>query len=94
MPTAGVNSVAAGASLLEFAEGEVTPFERVGRGYRYMTVQVFDVVAEHARILAAGGREGMAPVRLGEVAYISFVLDPDGNWIEISQRKSITGSLD
>jgi hypothetical protein len=22
------------------------------------------------------------------------VRDPDGNWIEISQRKSITGSLD
>ena len=36
----------------------------------------------------------MAPVRLGDVAYISFVRDPDGNWIEISQRKSITGSLD
>jgi hypothetical protein len=31
---------------------------------------------------------------LGDVAYISFVRDPDGNWIEISQRKSITGSLD
>ncbi|HBK11323.1 MAG TPA: VOC family protein, partial [Gammaproteobacteria bacterium] len=40
-----------------------------------------------------GGAEGMAPVRLGDVAYISFVRDPDGNWIEISQRKSITGSL-
>ena len=23
-----------------------------------------------------------------------FVRDPDGNWIEISQRKSLTGSLD
>ena len=42
----------------------------------------------------AGGREGMAPVRLGDVAYISFVCDTDGNWIEISQRKSITGSLE
>jgi lactoylglutathione lyase len=36
----------------------------------------------------------MAPVKLGDVAHISFVRDPDGNWIEISQRKSITGTLD
>lgn len=63
-------------------------------GFRYTTIQVFDVVAEHHSILARGGREGSAPVRLGDVAYISFVRDPDGNWIEISQRKSLTGSLD
>ncbi len=62
-------------------------------GCRYTTLQVFDVVAEHAGILSRGGREGAAPVRLGEVACISFVRDPDGNWIEISQRKSLTGSL-
>ena len=65
-----------------------------GIGYRYLTIQVFDVVAEHRAIVARGGQEGSAPVRLGDVAYISFVRDPDGNWIEISQRKSITGSLD
>ena len=62
-------------------------------GYRYTTLQVYDVLAEHAGILARGGREGAAPVKLGEVAYISFVRDPDGNWVEISQRKSLTGSL-
>ncbi len=67
---------------------------QVARGYRYLTVQVFDVVEAHALILAGGGREGRPPVRLGEVAHISFVLDPDGNWLEISQRKSLTGSLD
>jgi lactoylglutathione lyase len=65
-----------------------------GIGYRYLTIQVFDVVAEHAAILSRGGAEGTPPMRIGEVAYISFVRDPDGNWIEISQRKSITGSLD
>jgi lactoylglutathione lyase len=59
-----------------------------------MTFQVFDVVGTHRDILTAGGREGSAPVRLGDVAYISFVLDAEGNWLEISQRKSITGSLD
>jgi lactoylglutathione lyase len=30
---------------------------------------------------------------LGETARISFILDPDGNWIEISQRASLTGAL-
>jgi catechol 2,3-dioxygenase-like lactoylglutathione lyase family enzyme len=65
-----------------------------GIGYRYLTIQVYDVVGVHREILARGGLEGSAPVRLGDVAYISFVRDPDGNWIEISQRKSITGSLD
>ena len=84
----------AGASRIELIEGDLAPFERSGIGYRYMTFQVFDIVNEHTNILQMGGREGMAPIRLGEVAYISFVQDADQNWIEISQRKSITGSLD
>ena len=64
-----------------------------GIGFRYLTVQVFDVVAEHQAIVAAGAWEGRAPNVLGDVARISFIRDPDGNWIEISQRKSLTGSL-
>ncbi len=90
----GANTFKVGASRIKLQQGKVKPFERVALGYRYMTMQVFDVVTTHAQILAKGGHEGSAPVRLGEVAYISFVQDPDGNWIEISQRKSITGSLD
>jgi lactoylglutathione lyase len=89
------NLFAVGLSRIQLEAGKVaTPAERDGKGYRYMTLQVYDVVGEHANILANGGTQGMAPVRLGEVAYISFVRDPEGNWIEISQRKSITGSLD
>jgi len=86
---------ACGASQIRLLAGAATrdPIQQA-TGYRYLTVQVFDVVATHAGILARGGREGRAPIRLGEVAYISFVRDPDGNWIEISQRKSLTGSLD
>ena len=83
-----------GASRIAMTQHSVGPVERVATGYRYMTVQVFDVVGTHQALLDWGATEGMAPVRLGEVAYISFVCDPDGNWIEISQRKSITGSLD
>ncbi len=85
---------AVGASRIQLVSGEVGDFERAAPGYRYMTFQVFDVVGTHEHVLTHGGAEGMAPLRLGDVAYISFVRDPDGNWIEISQRKSITGSLD
>jgi predicted enzyme related to lactoylglutathione lyase len=91
---AGPHSFAVGASQIDVSQGEIAPIERAALGYRYMTMQVFDVVATHAKILSLGGTEGSAPVRLGEVAYISFIRDPDGNWIEISQRKSITGSLE
>ena len=94
LPAIGEHSVAVGASRISFTSGPVAPVERHAIGYRYVTMQVFDVVGEHQAIIDQGGTEGMAPVRLGEVAYISFVRDPDGNWIEISQRKSITGSLD
>ena len=65
-----------------------------GKGWRYITFQVFKVDTEHARILEHGGREAMAPRTLGATARISMVRDPDGNWIEISQRASITGSLE
>ena len=65
-----------------------------GPGWRYITVQIFKVDEEHAAILARGGAEGAAPRTLGETARISFIRDPDGNWIEMSQRASLTGSLD
>jgi len=67
---------------------------RDGLGIRYLTVQVRDVDAAHAHALASGMVEGMAPLRLGDVARISFVRLPDGDWIELSQRASLTGSLD
>ena len=65
-----------------------------GKGWRYITFQVFDVDREHADVLAHGGREARAPMTLGATARISMVRDPDGNWIELSQRASLTGSLE
>jgi len=65
-----------------------------GTGWRYITFQVFEVDREHAYVLAHGGREARAPVTLGSTARISMVRDPDGNWIELSQRASLTGSLE
>lgn len=64
-----------------------------GYGWRYLTVQVTDCQAEHGGVLARGGDEGETPRRLGDVAVVSFVRDPDGNFIELSQRASLVGSL-
>ncbi|MBA4179078.1 MAG: VOC family protein [Anaerolinea sp.] len=63
-------------------------------GFRYITVQVRDVEKEHAAFLQRGAEEGRAPVTLGATARISFIRDPDGNWIEVSQRASLTGTLE
>lgn len=64
-----------------------------GTGYRYLTIQVWKVDDEHAGLIARGAIEASPPVTLGKTARISFVTDPDGNWIEISQRASLTGDL-
>jgi len=66
---------------------------RTGVGFRYLTVQVFDVDAEHARMLGLGFAEDLPPTTLGSTARISFVRDPDGAFLEISQRASLTGPL-
>lgn len=85
----------AGESLIFLDPSPDAPADAqmAGPGWRYITFQVFKVDEEHARVLAAGGREALAPVTLGTTARISMVRDPDGNWIELSQRASIVGSL-
>ena len=62
-----------------------------GPGYRYMTVQIWDCLAEYHGILERGGTSGGEPRLLGETVRFAFVCDPDGNHIEISQRASLTG---
>ena len=63
-------------------------------GFQYLTVQVWKVDDEHSAFIARGGNEAQPPKTLGTTARISFIQDPDGNWIEISQRASLTGSLE
>ena len=85
----------AGESLiiLEADPDAPSDAEMRGKGWRYITFQVFKVDKDHAAVLAKGGREAMPPTTLGTTARISMVRDPDGNWIELSQRASIVGSL-
>ena len=80
--------------ILEVAADAPSDATMPGTGWRYITFQVFRVDADHARVLAAGGREAMPPTTLGTTARISMVRDPDGNWIELSQRASIVGTLE
>jgi catechol 2,3-dioxygenase-like lactoylglutathione lyase family enzyme len=84
-----------GDSILSFERDPAATADPrfAARGYRYFTIQIRDVDAEHRTVLQRGGREGRPPVTLGTVARVSFVRDPDGNWIELSQRASLTGPL-
>ena len=89
----GDGRVRVGTTVLALHPGGVPVGPVRSRGFRYLTVQVWDVRVEHAQLLQVGWRETIAPVKLGETAYISFVVDPDGSQIEISQRASLTGPL-
>jgi lactoylglutathione lyase len=84
-----------GESLVCLAEDPAATIDpvRPARGWRYITLQVADIDAVHDELRRKGVREGLAPVTLGNVARISMILDPDGNWIELSRRASIVGSV-
>jgi predicted enzyme related to lactoylglutathione lyase len=92
----GAMSFLAGDTVLIVEPDKDAPDDAAfeGRGWRYITFQVFEVDREHAHVIANGGRKARAPVTLGTTARISMVRDPDGNWIELSQRASLTGSLE
>ena len=64
-----------------------------GSGFRYLTIQVLDVDVEHRKAVKAGANATVEPFNMGKTARISFITDPDGNWIELSQRASLTGPL-
>jgi catechol 2,3-dioxygenase-like lactoylglutathione lyase family enzyme len=78
--------------LKEDAAATIDPV-RQAVGWRYITLQVTDIDAVHEELRSKGVREGLAPITLGDVARISMILDPDGNWIELSRRASVVGSL-
>lgn len=84
-----------GDSLILLEEDRAATVDpvRQARGWRYITLQVTDIDAVHEELRNKGVREGLAPVTLGDVARISMILDPDGNWIELSRRASVVGSL-
>jgi catechol 2,3-dioxygenase-like lactoylglutathione lyase family enzyme len=94
-PWSGGLAFRLGDSLLLLEEDGAATVDpvRQARGWRYITLQIADIDAAHAELRSKGVREGLAPITLGDVARISMILDPDGNWIELSRRASIVGSL-
>jgi catechol 2,3-dioxygenase-like lactoylglutathione lyase family enzyme len=84
-----------GDSLLLLEQDPAATLDPVRQavGWRYITLQVADIDTVHGELRRKGVREGLAPITLGEVARISMILDPDGNWIELSRRASVVGSL-
>jgi len=94
LPVAG-ERIGVGASAIRVQESpDASHAGLEGPGLRYITLQIDQADRAHARALDAGATEGMAPRTLGTVARISFIVEPGGNWIELSQRASLVGSLD
>lgn len=63
------------------------------QGYGHICFRATDVDALHAKLLAAGASERMAPQQSPEPGVrMSFVADPEGNLIELLDRKGPVGS--
>jgi len=92
---AGEGIVRCGQTILFLSEqpGRARSGAMRAKGFRYLTVQVWDADSEYEAVVAAGGEGALAPRTLGSVARFGFVRDPDGNWLETSQRASLTGAL-
>jgi hypothetical protein len=67
------------------------PTVRIGPGLRYLTVQVQHVNQAWPRLVEMGFIGDMEPTSLGETARVSFIRDPDGGYLEVSERAEFTG---
>jgi lactoylglutathione lyase len=88
--------VAVGESLLLLSEDRAAVLDPplIGAGFRFLTLQIFDVNAVYRDVIERGGAAGHPPKAVGDIAKYALVRDPDGNWVELSQRASLTGSLE
>ena len=89
------NTVCCGDSLIFVTKGQpgIQTDSFIGPNFRYLTVQIFDADLECAAIAEKGGFISQPPRTIGDIARYGFVTDPDGNWIEISARASLTGII-
>ena len=96
VPDAGAHVYACAQSVVigEHYPEAACDVVQLAKGYRYLTVQIFDADKEYDTIIDRGGNGGMAPKTLGTTVRYGFVRDPDGNWIELSQRATLTGPIE
>ncbi|MEH6497748.1 MAG: hypothetical protein V7723_00060 [Sneathiella sp.] len=78
--------------------GELDPeatndVQQMAKGYRYLTAQIYDADGEYRKVIDLGGGGGQEPKTLGTTVRYGFIRDADGNWIELSQRATLTGPL-
>ena len=89
----GSHKFAAGNTILLVEQNNIQ--KRTGNwtdfGFRYLTLHVKRVDACFNAVTAAGATIGEPPYSIGKIARISFVRDPQGNWIEVAQRASLAG---
>jgi len=82
-----------GRLLLEERSDAPSDAGIVGTGWRCLTIQIYDLAAVHDKASMNGARVAVQPSRFGDIALYSMIRDPDGNWIELSQRALLTGPL-
>ena len=80
---------APGKGYLTEADELVFLLEEVPRKLR----KLFDADAECEAIAKRGGNYVQKCQTFPKVARYGFIADPDGNWIEISARASLTGIM-
>jgi lactoylglutathione lyase len=68
--------------------GKDTPYDG-GERFGHFAFHVDDLDATYRRVVDGGGQEvGRPPAPLqGEGPRIAFVADPDGNWVELIERR-------
>jgi catechol 2,3-dioxygenase-like lactoylglutathione lyase family enzyme len=93
LPAVGDRSYDLGGAVVSFSwSPDVVPGAGGSSvGYGYLTLQVMDVVKAHALVCGRGATEERPPSSAHTTtdSTISFILDPDGNRIEISQRPDL-----
>jgi catechol 2,3-dioxygenase-like lactoylglutathione lyase family enzyme len=93
LPSIGDRMYEFGGATLSFAWSPdvVAGASTAGIGFHYLTFQVMDVAKAHAELLSRGAKEEKPPSNKHTTtdSTISFILDPDGNSIEISQRPDL-----
>ena len=87
----GIFKVGESVLILEQDDATEPAGHWVNLGCRYFTLHVMRVDDCFQAVCDAGAAVGERPYSIGKIARISFVRDPDLNWIEVAQRASLAG---
>ena len=74
------------ATTASFANPQEVVKAMAALGIRYVTLQVRNCDAVFNAMREGGASETLKPATVGNVLRVSFVRDPDGNFVEIVQR--------